>query len=755
MHRISNHGLEVHKMYVNMRTKNLIGLLVLAVMLLKGTCVYAQKVLIDSVYYTLDGATKTAEIAVQSTSTAVGEVVINDSVTYEGVNYAVSKMADGAFAECNQLTSITLPQTLRNLGQYAFLRCTNLTSCIIPDSTITEIPFEAFWKAGLIEFRVPEGVTYIEQRSFEQMPNLQRVHLANSVQSVSSWAFYILDALQDPIYNDSLFVLMPRSYSGAYTIPSSIKVICNSAFYGCTKVTSLTIPEGVERIESLSLFFSLNSMVKTLHIPSTVNYIGPNAICSGWLETVTVAADNQHYTTWNGLVCTKDMKTLVYCPDRKYVYTTLPESIEHIAPYAFYVASYLHKLEMPNVKTIGRYAFVQNSLESLTLPACLEEIGNEAFSESYDLTSVTIPASVTSIGEEVFSGSRKLSKAVINNAIIGKGQFYNATGLETIEIGTNLREIRAYAFQQCQKLWYVRMPEANDYFRSIDGVLFSADTTALALYPPKHDGKIITLPEQTTTLRSGSLRGIDKDKLVLSRQTALLENEVFGGYFWGNDVTPVLDTIVAPMMAVPATQGNPFNLLNQGQTVLLVPCDSLAAIYRANNTWKGFAIQVDSTLLDQSDKKSEVATQTDDHSVQFTWPAVEGASYYTLIIWANEERTEKICTLTFNNMGQLVEINFSKHAPARLANNAAGSFSFRYNGLDENTHYWYTMGAYDVQNTELFQTSGSFATAGAGTPTGVEEGPSDQGLRTKVVINGQIYLMYEGRMYDVRGNQIK
>ncbi len=89
MHRISNHGLGVHKMHVNMRTKNLIGLLVLAIMLLKGTCVYAQKVLIDSVYYTLDGATKTAEIAVQSTSTAVGEVVINDSVTYEGRMYDV------------------------------------------------------------------------------------------------------------------------------------------------------------------------------------------------------------------------------------------------------------------------------------------------------------------------------------------------------------------------------------------------------------------------------------------------------------------------------------------------------------------------------------------------------------------------------------------------------------------------------------------------------------------------------------------
>ena len=724
--------------------------LLFAAVVLKGTCAYAQKVFVDSVYYTLDNTAMTAQIAVQSNNTAVGDIVINDTVTYEGANYAVTSMADDAFANCNQLTSIVLPQTLRNLGKNAFLKCTMLTSCIIPDSTITEIPFEAFLKAGLIEFRVPEGVTYIEQRSFEQMPNLQRVYLANSVQSVSSWAFYILDALQDPIYN------MPDNYQGAYTIPSSIKVICNSAFYGCTKVTSLTIPEGVERIESLSLFFSLNSMVRTLHIPSTVNYIGPNAICSGRLETVTVSEENQHYTTWNGLVCTKDMKTLVYCPDRKYVYTTLPESIEHIAPFAFYVASNLYKLEMPNVKTIGENAFVQNNLESLTLPACLEEIGDEAFSESYDLTSVTIPASVTNIGEEVFSYSRKLNKAVINNAIIGKGQFYKATGLETIEIGTNLREIRAYAFQQCQKLWYVRMPEANDYFRTIDGVLFSADTTALALYPPKHDGKIIELPEQTTTLRSGSLRGIDKDKLVLSRQTTLLENEVFGGYFWGNDVTPVLDTIVAPMMSVPATQGNPFNLLNQAQTVLLVPCDSLADIYRANSIWKGFNIQVDSTLLELPEKEPEVETQPDEHSVQFTWPSVEGASYYTLIIWANEERTEKICTLTFNTMGQLVEINFSKHAPARLPQEKeSNSFSFRYNGLDENTDYWFTLTASDADETELYSTSGSFKTLGNPIPTGVDNEPSDQVPSTKVLRNGQIYLMYEKQIYNVQGKRIE
>ena len=187
--------------------------LLFAVLVLKGTCAYAQKVFVDSVYYTLDNTAMTAQIAVQSSSTAVGDIVITDTVTYEGANYAVTSMADDAFADCNQLTSIVLPQTLRNLGKNAFLRCTNLTSCIIPDSTITEIPFEAFWKAGLIEFRVPEGVTYIEQRSFEQMPNLQRVKLANSVKKVSPWAFYILDALQDHVSSSSRRSASANSFS--------------------------------------------------------------------------------------------------------------------------------------------------------------------------------------------------------------------------------------------------------------------------------------------------------------------------------------------------------------------------------------------------------------------------------------------------------------------------------------------------------------------------------------------------------------
>lgn len=746
-----------------MKKKNCFCLLFVTFLLLKGTCAYAQRVFIDSVYYTLDNTAMTAQIAVQSNNTAVGDIVINDTVTYEGANYAVTSMADDAFADCNQLTSIVLPLTLRNLGSAAFLRCTNLTSCIIPDSTITEIPFEAFWKAGLIEFRVPEGVTYIEQRSFEQMPNLQRVHLANSVKSLTSWSFYILPALQDPIYNDSLFVLMPDSYQGAYTIPAGIQVIYKSAFYGCTKITSLTIPEGVKRIEHYGLMFSLNAAIKTLHLPASLEYVTPGAIFGGLLRKISVAEGNTHYTTWNNMLMTINMDTVVCCPAAINAAYTLPESVVHVAASAFSVSAV--DLTMTNVRSIGEYAFEANSLgkydsnRHYVIPETVEEIGDEAFYRSYSMEQVTIPSSLKQMGEQVFADSPKLKKAVINSPMIGKGQFRICNNLEIIEIGNSLREIGAYAFHKCPALWYIRMPKANAHFRAIDGVLYSADTTALALYPPKHDGEVFVLPEEVNTLRSSSLRAVNLRKLVLPKRLSQIEDELFGGYYLGNDVSAVIDTIVAPMMSVPATQSNSFNLLNQAQTVLLVPCDSLAKIYRANSIWNGFNIQVDSTLLELPEKEPEVETQPDEHSVQFTWPAVEGATYYTLIIWANEERTEKICTLTFNSMGQLVEIDFSKHAPSRRAMNTAASFSFRYNGLDENTDYWFTLTASDANDTELFYASGSFATLGANMPTAIEEISDEtgafEGSNGKILRDGQIYLMYNGRMYDVQGNRIK
>ena len=181
--------------------------------------------------------------------------------------------------------------------------------------------------------------------------------------------------------------------------------------------------------------------------------------------------------------------------------------------------------------------------------------------------------------------------------------------------------------------------------------------------------------------------------------------------------------------------------------ILIVPSQSIEE-YTADEVWGRFRIQ-------QNQGLDHVTAETTETAVNFTWPSVEGASYYTLIIWANEERTEKICTLTFNSMGQLVEIDFSKHAPVRRAMNTAASFSFRYNGLSEGTDYWFTITASDANDTELFNASGSFATLGANTPTNIDDVHRDDVQCIKVFLNGQIIIRRSDAEYSIQGYQLK
>ncbi len=748
-----------------MKTKKLFCWLMTAFLSVYGMSAHAQSVLIDGLYYTLNSERKTAEIARQSNADVIGDVVINSTITWEGIDYTVVSTADDAFKECKQLTSIVLPSTLHRLGVCSFLNCSALASCLIPDHTIDTIPYEALFGTALSEFHIPEGVVYVEQRSFEKMTKLERVYLPNSVQEVSPYAFneQYPDPLKEPIYNDRLFVRMPREYSGKYSIPSGIEVICGNAFFGCLNITSLTIPEGVKRIERYGLCFNQGKITQ-IDLPASLEYIQEEGILGSFIKKITVAEGNQRYKTWNNILFTINMDTAVYCPSgMSNVHYTLPESVAHIANYAF--RSTVADIVLTNVKNIGKGAFWGNSLayyadnRHFILPETVEKIDDEAFLHSYQMWEVTIPSSVREIGNDVFEASWNLKKANIYNHCIGNGQFRSCNKLETIELGENIQQIAANAFFECSSLWYIRMPKANDYFRTIDGVLYTADTTELVLYPRKHDGEEIVLPQQIKSLRSASLSGVNIRKLELSTLLDSLGNELFGSSskYREQEAVPHIDTIVAPMMSVPQTNDSTFGLLKRANTVLLVPNDSLADIYRSLNVWKEFIIKVDSTLMGLPTQEQEVKTEPEEQSVHFTWPSVEGATYYTLIIWANEERTEKVCTLIFNTMGQLIEINFSRHAPVASSATAdiASTLTFRLTGLTEGTNYWFTMTASDSWETILYTSSGSFKTLGHSVPTAVESSLQlEQNRSKKVLINGKCLIEYNGKRWDMNGQYL-
>ena len=167
--------------------------------------------------------------------------------------------------------------------------------------------------------------------------------------------------------------------------------------------------------------------------------------------------------------------------------------------------------------------------------------------------------------------------------------------------------------------------------------------------------------------------------------------------------------------------------------------------------------------------REPVTVEPEEESAFFTWPKVDGATGYSLTIWADEAHTVKLCTILFDAKGTVLAIDFS-HMPARNQPSAISyqysaipsvalwqtEFSHRIEDLSPGTTYWYTLTASGEQGGILDSRSGSFRTLGeSGTTTGIEDVHSNDVRCTKILRNGQIYLMYEGRTYDIQGNQIK
>ncbi len=105
--------------------------------------VKADAVEIDGIYYNLISKAKLAEVTKRANYYS-GDIVIPESVTYEGENYNVTSIGHGAFAYCTSLTSITIPNSMTSIGDFVFFGCKSLTSVSIPNSVIS-IGYDAFY----------------------------------------------------------------------------------------------------------------------------------------------------------------------------------------------------------------------------------------------------------------------------------------------------------------------------------------------------------------------------------------------------------------------------------------------------------------------------------------------------------------------------------------------------------------------------------------------------------------------------------
>ena len=249
-------------------------------------------------------------------------------------------------------------------------------------------------------------------------------------------------------------------YTGSVIIPSSVTYggvtysvteIGGLAFYYCTGLTSVTIPNSVTKIDYDAF---RGSGLTSVTIPNSVTSIvsGTFQSCSGLTEV------------------------------------TIPNSVTSIGDYAFFNCSGLTEVTIPNsVTSIGSLAFCEcTGLTSVTIPNSVTEIGESAFSRCTGLTEVTIPNSVTEIGESAFYRCSSLTSVTVPNSVtsIGKSAFYGTPWREnhadgviyigkvlyeykgimpkntTINIKEGIVSISPYAFANCTGLTEVTIPNS-------------------------------------------------------------------------------------------------------------------------------------------------------------------------------------------------------------------------------------------------------------------------------------------------------
>ena len=388
-----------------------------------------------------------------------GEIILPETVVYEGQTYAVTEIDRNTFRGCANLTgTLIIPNTVKTIGSLAFWYCTGFTQLVLPDA----------------------------------------------MESIGHDAFSDCSGLTD------------------VTFPSALQVIESHAFSDCSGLVSLTLPSSLQTIENRA-FWNCTGLTGTLYIPASLDSIGPCVFsyCND-LDAIIVDPDNPKYYSENNALITKNDKTLLAAckntviPDDirgigSYAFASmstltevpeLPLTLRIIDDHAFYACPFIGNLVLPDslefigecafsfchglngslaipdaVTQIGDYAFLEceGFDGTLTLGQSLTSIGNMAFTWCSGFTgSLIIPNSVRTMGYSAFSrcsgfnGSLTIPEQL---TVLREGTFYDCSGFsDTLTIGSFLQSIEALALYNVSNLSAIIAKPFNAPQASADGI---------------------------------------------------------------------------------------------------------------------------------------------------------------------------------------------------------------------------------------------------------------------------------------------
>lgn len=342
-----------------------------------------------------------------------GDITIPATTIFNGQKCDVVGIAEEAFYDCSALISITIPNSMKHIGEYAFRGCYALekTNFVGDIADWCEIKFGGAYANPMSASKnlylnnqevkdlvIPNTVDSIHAYAFDCGNSITSVALPNSVVYIGEGAFY-------------------RTYINEIIIPNSVTSIEERVLSSCNALTSIIVEDG---------------------------------------NPVYDSRDNS-----NAIIETNSNTLIAGCAT-----TDIPNTIMHIGPYAFSYLSSLKAVEIPNsVVTIGDFAFYAcSSLKSITIPNSVSHIGDWALYACYSLNSIVVEE-----GNSVYD-SRNNCNAIIETATnslivacqntvipegvtnIGEDAFFNCRNITSITLPNSVTNIEPFAFDFCSSL---------------------------------------------------------------------------------------------------------------------------------------------------------------------------------------------------------------------------------------------------------------------------------------------------------------
>lgn len=433
-------------------------------------------------------------------------VTFGDQYTDSGFTKSnLTTIGEGAFRYASALSAITIPASVKNtdviaIGNEAFLE-SGLTSVTFEESDegVLTIGTSAFSSCkSLLSMNLPKRLGDFTSGSttIPALANGTGVFPTadddgNGFNSVSITEGNALYASKDGILYTSDFkelVYCPPAKEGTVEVDARTERIGTNAFANCKKLTAITFPadsvckqigagafSGCSLLVNMELpdsvaaigegaFLNCNELV-SLRLPASLSSFDPAMLGCKKLTDLTVSENNPNFSSVDGVLFSKDKTTLVYyLPTRENAEYTVPDGTKEIADKAFSENVSLTKVTLPaSLERVGANAFSDcMGLETVSFAAESKQlvIDDRAFNNTA-VSSVSLPAGVSALGDEVFTNSALAEIEFAANSsltALGNNVFSN-TDLVNVTLPAGLRVLGNSVFRNCTLLESAVLPE--------------------------------------------------------------------------------------------------------------------------------------------------------------------------------------------------------------------------------------------------------------------------------------------------------